>query len=87
MLISHQIGHRSRCLKNPFSASTFERIEMLTIKGPSDKPCFICGSREKTADVQFADRTFRGVLCLNHIHEKIKPEVKGADSQASRRTA
>jgi hypothetical protein len=47
---------------------------MLTIKCVSDKPCFICNSREKTVDVSFGDKTFRGVLCLTHVYEKLKPE-------------
>jgi hypothetical protein len=49
---------------------------MLIIKGPSEKPCFICQSPEKTVDVQFSDKTFRGVLCLEHIYQKLKPVVK-----------
>lgn len=51
---------------------------MLTIKAKSEKKCFICGSAEKTVDVQFADKSFRGVLCLTHVHEKLKPEVNRA---------
>jgi hypothetical protein len=60
---------------------------VLVIKSLSDKRCFICGSAEKTADVQFADKTFKGVLCLLHIYEKLKPEVPRAAGQASGRTA
>jgi hypothetical protein len=48
---------------------------MLTIKAKSEKKCFICGSAEKTVDVQFADKSFRGVLCLTHVHEKLKPDA------------
>jgi hypothetical protein len=47
---------------------------MLTIKCISDKPCFICGKRDRTVDVAFADKTFRGVLCMEHVYEKLKPE-------------
>ena len=47
---------------------------MVTIKAKSEKKCFICNSAEKTADVQFADKSFRGVLCLSHIYEKLKTE-------------
>ena len=47
---------------------------MLTIKCISDKPCFICGKHDHTADVSFADKTFRGVLCMEHVYEKLKPE-------------
>jgi hypothetical protein len=59
---------------------------MLSIKSASTKPCFICGSREKTVEVTFADKTFRGVLCLNHIHEKLK-EVPHVASQPSGKPA
>jgi hypothetical protein len=48
---------------------------MLTVKGLSDQPCFICRSRDKTVEVAFADKTFRGVLCLSHVFEKLAPEV------------
>jgi hypothetical protein len=60
---------------------------MLTIKGLSDKPCFICASREKTADVQFLDKTFRGVLCMPHIYEKLKKEAGDAQGERSRKPA
>jgi hypothetical protein len=56
---------------------------MLMIKGPSDKPCFICQSKEKTAEVQFADKTFRGVLCMAHVYEKLKFESKAASAPPS----
>ncbi|MDZ4685272.1 MAG: hypothetical protein SH850_09290 [Planctomycetaceae bacterium] len=55
---------------------------MLTIKCASDKPCFICSTREKTVEVAFADKTFRGVLCLSHVYEKLKPEPVRAAGQA-----
>lgn len=57
---------------------------MLTIKSLSDQPCFICRSREKTVEVAFANKTFRGVLCMTHVHEKLKPEVPNA-AQSERR--
>jgi hypothetical protein len=60
---------------------------MLTIKCISDKPCFICGKRDRTVDVSFADKTFRGVLCMEHVYEKLKPEVPRVAGQASGRTA
>ena len=61
---------------------------MLTIKGVSDCPCFICGSRQKTVEVAFADKTFKGVLCLEHVHSKLMPEVANASHrEASSRTA
>lgn len=59
---------------------------MLTIKCVSDKPCFICNRREDTAEVQFADKTFRGVLCMTHIFDKLRKEAGGAES-AGRRPA
>jgi hypothetical protein len=53
---------------------------VLTVKSPSDKPCFICASKERTVEVHFADKTFRGVLCMDHVYAKLKPEkeVKSA---------
>ena len=49
---------------------------MVTIKGPSNSCCFICGTKERTADVQFADKTFRGVLCMEDIYKKLKQAEK-----------
>lgn len=62
---------------------------MLNIKGPSDKPCFICQSKEKTAEVQFADKTFRGVLCMTHVYEKLKraPEESQPPSKSNGSTS
>lgn len=62
---------------------------MLTIREASDKPCFICGTKEKTAEVSFSDKTFRGVLCLTHIYDKVnkEKEVPGAAREAGGRTA
>lgn len=54
---------------------------MLMIKGPSDKPCFICQSKEKTAEVHFTDKTFRGVLCMTHVYEKLKRAPDGSQPQ------
>ena len=60
---------------------------MLTIKSASDRPCFICSSKEKTADVSFADKSFRGVLCLTHIYAKLsQKETDGAESAGRRPT-
>ena len=56
---------------------------MLSIRGVSDKPCFICNTREKTVDVAFGDKTFRGVLCLNHVHEKLKTDVPRPAAQST----
>ena len=47
---------------------------MVTILGRSDKPCFICGTREKTVELKFRDKSFAGTLCLEHMHEKLKAE-------------
>ena len=62
---------------------------MLTIRMASDKPCFICGSKEKTAEVSFSDKTFRGVLCMTHVYDKIKTEkeVTRAPGETGGRTA
>lgn len=44
---------------------------MLTIRGLSDKPCFICGATTDIADTKFKD----GVtvpLCAEHVWKKLK---------------
>lgn len=61
---------------------------MLTIKCASDKPCFICASKEKTAEVVFADKTFRGVLCIEHVYKKLQgKEVAGVAGQSGSKPA
>lgn len=64
---------------------------MLTIKGASDKPCFICKTTRNTRIVKLDDKTFSGVLCIEHIAEKTseKPASKEAakESGNERRTA
>ena len=61
--------------------------QVLTIKCVSEKPCFICNGREKTVEVSFDDRTFKGVLCLTHVYDKLKPEVPRAAGQSSGKPA
>jgi hypothetical protein len=60
---------------------------VLTIRCVSEKPCFICNGREKTVEVSFDDRTFKGVLCLTHVYDKLKPEVPRAAGQSSGKPA
>lgn len=61
---------------------------MLTIKGLSDKPCFICNKTELCVELMFDDKTFRGVLCLSHMHQKLKSkEVPRAESGTGGRAA
>lgn len=59
----------------------------VTIRGVVNLPCFICNAKEKCVDVQFADRTFRGVLCLDHVYAKLKQEPKEVKDAPSLRTA
>lgn len=43
-------------------------------------PCFICGKTEESLNVQFLDKTFKGVLCLEHFYSKLQPkEAKQSD--------
>ena len=49
---------------------------MITIRGKVSDPCFVCQSKEKTANLKFSDGTFEGVLCMDHLYERIKPYVK-----------
>ncbi len=83
------IGYRLRFSGNPFgrdcrSPPLFHAKgnEVLTIRAVSDKPCFICGGKEKTAEVSFSDKTFRGVLCMTHVYDKIKAEKEVTRVQA-----
>lgn len=55
---------------------------MLTIREVSEKPCFICGKTERTVVVQFADKSFRGVLCLNHVWQKLQEATKNDGEEA-----
>jgi hypothetical protein len=54
---------------------------MLTILGTSEKKCFICSTGERTVVVQFADRSFKGVLCLEHAYKKLVEQAEGKDGQ------
>ena len=45
---------------------------MVTIKQATEQKCFICSTKEQTVEVSFADKTFRGVLCMKHVYEKVK---------------
>ena len=51
---------------------------MVTILGESNKPCFLCRTTERTADVKFRDGSFAGTLCMDHLYERLeeKPKVK-----------
>ena len=44
---------------------------MVTIRGTSAKPCFLCG--QPGAEVRFHDGTFSGALCKDHLWERLKP--------------
>lgn len=48
---------------------------MVRITGLSDKPCFICGKREHTVEVNFDDKSFKGVLCIGDVYKKVKPKT------------
>jgi len=73
----------------PLPYSMRKEMSVLTIRAVSDKPCFICGNKDKTAEVSFSDKTFRGVLCMTHVYEKIKAEkeVARAPGEAGSRAA
>ena len=48
---------------------------MLVLK-LSDKPCFLCGAAEDTAEVKMKDKSFQGVLCKNHVFQVLKKQRK-----------
>jgi hypothetical protein len=60
---------------------------MVTIVRLSDKPCFLCGSQEETAQVRFKDRTFAGVVCKNHLFQLMKKRSKSASDEAAKSSA
>jgi len=60
---------------------------MVTIVRLSEKPCFLCGSHEDTAEVRFKDRTFIGVICKNHLFQLLKKRSKAPDEVLSESTA
>ena len=50
---------------------------MVTIK-PSDKPCFWCGTTTHVVEAKFKDGTFTGVLCKEHLFERIEAKLRQA---------
>ena len=60
---------------------------MVTIVRLAEKPCFLCGSHEDTAEVRFKDRTFIGVICKNHLFQLLKKRSKAPDEVLSEATA
>ena len=42
---------------------------MVTIIRLTDKPCFLCNSPKDTVEVRFKDRTFAGVVCMEHLFQ------------------
>ncbi len=50
---------------------------MVTIK-PSDKPCFLCGLTAHVVEAKFKDGTFTGVLCKEHLFERIEAKLRQA---------
>lgn len=52
---------------------------MLTIKGPSENSCFICGSTQDVRVVKMADKTFSGTLCMKHIADKTSNKLKSEE--------
>jgi hypothetical protein len=56
---------------------------MVTILGKSDKPCFLCGTSERTVSVKFRDGCFAGTLCMEHLYERLEEKLtfKKADDK------
>ena len=44
---------------------------MIVIK-PTAKPCFLCGKAAHTVEAKFKDGTFTGVLCKDHLFERME---------------
>ena len=50
---------------------------MITIK-LSDKPCFLCGKTAHVVEAKFKDGTFSGVLCKDHLFERMEAKYRQA---------
>ena len=50
---------------------------MVTIK-LSDKPCFLCGKNTHVVEAKFKDGTFSGVLCKDHLFERMEAKYRQA---------
>ncbi len=48
---------------------------MITIQ-KSTKPCFLCGTTEHTVEARFKDGTFRGVLCKDHLFDRMEAKSR-----------
>lgn len=48
---------------------------MITIK-LSDKPCFLCGGTRHVVEARFKDGTFTGVLCKEHLFERMEAKYR-----------
>ncbi len=47
----------------------------------SDKPCFLCKSKETTVHAKLKDGTFQGVVCMAHLLRLLGVEPKAAEKQ------
>jgi hypothetical protein len=50
---------------------------MIVIK-LSDKPCFLCGKTSHAVEAKFKDGTFSGVLCKDHLFERMEAKYRQA---------
>ena len=41
----------------------------------SQKPCFLCGTTRQTVEARFKDGTFSGVLCKDHLFERMEAKL------------
>ena len=48
---------------------------MFTSTGIIDRPCFICGARDKVLQVRFKDDQAQVPLCVEHLIEKLKQKA------------
>jgi len=51
-------------------------MQMITILGKTDKPCFQCGAKEHVVKVRFKDGSFSGNLCVKDLFSRIPAESK-----------
>ena len=56
---------------------------MVTIIRLTNKPCFLCNSAKDTVEVRFKDRTFSGVVCMEHLFQLLRKRTEAANKTSS----
>jgi len=46
--------------------------------------CFLCGKRDDTLDVKMKDKSFQGVVCIEHLLQILKRQNSVEDQRSGR---